>query len=711
MAARPRLGFFLLAGLIVVVSSYVLMTQPEPGVITEAFPVGLLAGVWLLVSRRHWPKLVPLVMLGSSLVYLANGRELAVALGWGVAAGLGAHVTARGITHGAKNRAALLSEDDLRSFITYSFLGAVVAATVTTATSLATGHAQWWVTALGVSTAHFATYLVLLPHFMGRPRFPGVAPRVERIIQWIATIIGTVVIFALPLPGPTLAFCIIALIGWSALRAPMRETLVQLLVVVVITHTMTIRGLGPFAIPAGAGQAEADLRSVLFAVFVCALSLVTIPFSLAVGIQRRESWQARQEQARVRQLVQSASGVAIIGTDRHGHIDLFNPGAEQMFGYSASEVEGLMPSIFLTQGEIQRLATKLGCAATFVDVAYALATSDTESLDVEFLSKDNSVLTLQFSMSQVVDAEGRVQGYVTTGEDVTARVKREAALEEALARERLAVENLKEVDQVKDTLVSGVSHELRTPITSILGYLEMLEDGGFGELSEAQIRALNRVKGNSNRLMSLIDDLLTLSRIQDGYVDLDPRQVDLRDVVGAVRDEMAPEMLAAGLNFRADLPTEPVPVRGDAERLARALGNMVGNSAKFTDRFGKVDVTLRCEGEWAVVEVEDNGIGIPEDEQGELFERFFRATSAHERAIQGSGLGLSIARALIESHGGRIEVESVVDAGTTFRVWLPLEIAPVLSASQDPASEAPSGRLDVVSQRQVAEVRLAAEQH
>lgn len=423
MAARPRLGFFLLTALIVVVSSYVLMTQPEPGVVTEAFPVGLLAGVWLLVSRRHWPVLLPLVMVGAGLIYLANGRDFAVALGWGVASGLGAHVAARGITRGANNRATLLSDDDLRSFIIHSFLGALVAAAVTTVTSLATGHAQWWVTALGVTTAHFATYLVLLPHFMGRPRFPGVAPRAERIIQWVATVVAAVLIFAIPLPGPTLAFCLIPLLGWAALRAPMRETLVQLLVVVVITHTMTVRGMGPFAMGADASQVEADLGSVLFALFVCALALVTIPFSLAVGIQRRESWQARQGQARVRQLVQSATGVAIIGTDRRGCIDLFNPGAEQIFGYSASEVEGLMPSIFLSEGEIQRVATEFGCPATFADVALALATSDTESLDVEFLDKDGAVLTLQFSMSQIVDADGRVQGYVTTGEDVTSTLR------------------------------------------------------------------------------------------------------------------------------------------------------------------------------------------------------------------------------------------------------------------------------------------------
>src|SRR5690606_4130213 len=137
--------------------------------------------------------------------------------------------------------------------------------------------------------------------FMGRPRFPGVASLRSRVVQWISTIACTFFVF-LPLDlGPMLAFVIIPFLGWAALRAPMRETLVQLLAVATLTHAMTMRGLGPFAVGPTGSVRDAELATILFAVFICACALVTIPFSLAVGVQRRESWQSRQEQARVRQ--------------------------------------------------------------------------------------------------------------------------------------------------------------------------------------------------------------------------------------------------------------------------------------------------------------------------------------------------------------------------------------------------------------------------
>lgn len=673
MTTRPRLAFAALTVVSVIAACYLVHVQPEPLVVMEAFPAGLIAGAWLFVPRRRRAIFVAGALALSATVYLWHDREPVVALGWAFAAVLGAVVAGRGVGRpGPTVRAALLTEEDLRRFVTHTFLGSAVAGALVSVVAAATGFTTWWLAGVGVALAHFATYLVILPHFLGRPRFPGVSSVAERVVQWICTVSFTVVAF-LPLDlGPGVAFCIIPFLGWSALRAPMRETLVQLLVVATLSHAMTMQGLGPFAVDATTSPMRAELVTMAYALFVVACALTTIPFSLAVGVQRRESWHARQEQARVRQLVQSA-GVAIIGTDAQGHINLFNPGAEAMFGYEASEVMGLVPSIFFTQGEVERLAAVLGTRPHFVDVAYALANSSTESLDVDFLHKDGSTITLQFSMSRIFNDDGKVLGYVSTGEDVTDRVKRQQALEEALAHERLAVENLKEVDQVKDALVSGVSHELRTPITSILGYLEMLEEGGFGPLGEAQARALARVKGNSSRLLALIDDLLVLSQIQDGYLAVQSTRLDLRAVVSEARGEVAGLLRTAGLELRVDLPPEPVVVLGDAERLGQVLVNLLVNATKFTDPGGHVAVGLEVREQEAVLCVSDTGIGIPEEEQEQLFERFFRASSARERAIQGSGLGLSIARALVQSHGGRIEVDSQVDVGSTFRISLPLE--------------------------------------
>ena len=132
------------------------------------------------------------------------------------------------------------------------------------------------------------------------------------------------------------------------------------------------------------------------------------------------------------------------------------------------------------------------------------------------------------TLSRIVDERGAVTGYVSTSEDVTERVDAHEALVEALEVERRAVERLKEVDQVKESFVSAVSHELRTPITSIVGFLEMLEDGTFGDLNPQQADAVDRVNANSRRLLSLIDELLTLSRVQDDGLGLVDRELDLR---------------------------------------------------------------------------------------------------------------------------------------------------------------------------------------
>jgi len=673
MAARPRLYFAALFCLFVSAALYMVGVQPDAVLVTEGYPVGLLAGCWLLAPRRWWPALATGGTVVGFAVYSVLGRDVPVAFGWGLAGAVAALVTVETLTSRGAVRARLMTESDLRRFVVACLAGAVAGATVATVVAALTGFAPVGIVAGGVLVAQMATNLVLLPHFMGRPRFPGLAPVGERITQWIVTVTVTATVFLPYNEWPSLVFAVLPCLGWAALRGPMRETLVQLLVVATLSHAMTMRGMGPFAVEAGENAVRAELLTITYALYISACALVAIPFALAVGIQRRQSWKARQEQARVQRFVQNAAGVAIIGTDARGRIDLFNPGAEAMLGYRSVEVVGRLCSMFHAPREIERLSRRLGCPATFIDVASRIADDDVAALDVEFVRKDGAVLVLQFSMSRIYDEAGRVSGYVSTGEDVTDRVNRQRALEEALAAERVAVENLKEVDQVKDALVSGVSHELRTPITSILGYLEVLEDGGFGELNPQQSNALRRVRGNSNRLLTLIDDLLMLSRIQDGHLVVENDSLDLRTVIETARLAFAPTLTAAGIDFHCRVPDSAVQVKGDAERLGRVLENLLGNAAKFTERFGSVDLELGVEGRTAVITVRDTGIGVPDYEQNQLFDRFFRASTAREREIQGSGLGLSIARALVRSHGGRIDVTSAVGVGSTFRVRLPLE--------------------------------------
>jgi signal transduction histidine kinase len=247
-----------------------------------------------------------------------------------------------------------------------------------------------------------------------------------------------------------------------------------------------------------------------------------------------------------------------------------------------------------------------------------------------------------------------------------------AARAEGEAAQRLLVEQnaqLRELDALKDEFVSLVSHELRTPLTSIRGYVELLLDEQG--LDAEQRRFLAIVDRNSARLLELVADLLFLAQADAGKLRFELAPVDLETLVSACVESSLPTAAAKGiqLTFRAEeLPT----LQGDSARLMQVLDNLLSNALKFTPARGRVDVRLYASDERAVLEVEDTGLGLAQDEQERLFERFFRSSRATENAIPGTGLGLAIAKTIIERHGGGIAVESAVDRGTTVRVELPL---------------------------------------
>ena len=220
--------------------------------------------------------------------------------------------------------------------------------------------------------------------------------------------------------------------------------------------------------------------------------------------------------------------------------------------------------------------------------------------------------------------------------------------------------------------MSSVSHELRTPITSILGYLELLADGAMGDVSRPQSDALARVSSNSRRLLRLIDDLLVLSRMQDGALDPELVPLDLREAVRAGFEVVAPGWEQRDLRPSLELPKHEVRVLGDRDMLERVVVNLVGNAVKFTADGGLVAVRLDVDTDRTSLLVSDTGIGVPADEQERLFTRFFRSSLAMKEEIPGSGLGLAICQAIVEAHGGDVALVSRPGIGSTFRVTLPL---------------------------------------
>jgi two-component system, OmpR family, phosphate regulon sensor histidine kinase PhoR len=222
--------------------------------------------------------------------------------------------------------------------------------------------------------------------------------------------------------------------------------------------------------------------------------------------------------------------------------------------------------------------------------------------------------------------------------------------------------------RVKDEFVASVSHELRTPLTSIRGYVDILLERD--DLPAEQRAQLEVVARNGERLNMLVSDLLHTARVDQGPMEVVRTRQDLGEIVRASVEAAAPAARAAGVELRLDAPSTLV-TQVDGQRIAQAIDNLVSNAVKYTPRGGHVEVRLALDGQRIEICVADSGIGIQPSDRDRLFTRFFRAQDAEEQSVQGLGLGLGIAKSIVEGHGGRIDVESEVGRGSVFRIRLP----------------------------------------
>ena len=235
------------------------------------------------------------------------------------------------------------------------------------------------------------------------------------------------------------------------------------------------------------------------------------------------------------------------------------------------------------------------------------------------------------------------------------------------------VAELESLGRAKASFLASASHDLRTPLTSIIGYVELLADQEAGPIRPAQAKMLDGVDRNARRLKTMIEDMLTISKIELGAFTSRLQPLDLASLLPPAADVIRPSAGAGGLSFQVSCPDQPVMIDGDPEQLDRLLVNLLSNAVKYTPRGGSVALTLGSAADAAVLSVTDTGIGIPEEDQNSLFTRFFRASNAVEAAIPGSGLGLSIVRTIVANHHGELNITSGRDQGTTVTVRIPLE--------------------------------------
>jgi PAS domain S-box-containing protein len=372
-------------------------------------------------------------------------------------------------------------------------------------------------------------------------------------------------------------------------------------------------------------------------------------------------------------LLDVATSTAFIGVNLLGTITIFNAGAQELLGYSADEVTGKLQLEALHEpDELARVAHEAGTPYGFPAIVDGVAADEHRTRNWTYVRKDGSRVACAVTMSVVRDAFGSHIGYLAVARDMTDSQRSQMLLLETIEKEREATERLRDLDRAKSDFTSMVSHEIRTPITSIVGYTEMLQDGAAGPLSREQDRLLDAVRRNGLRLIELIDDLLTLSRIDTGTFTMAKEQVDLLSVFDRAHEAVEPLLIGRPVDIHVDLPDSPVLVLGDSAQLQRVVVNLLSNAVKFTEDGGRVAWSLTTTGTHAQIDVTDTGIGIPEAEQPALFTRFFRSSNAQARAIQGTGLGLTVVQSIVHGHGGEVSIRSREHVGTEVRVVLPL---------------------------------------
>jgi PAS domain S-box-containing protein len=354
-------------------------------------------------------------------------------------------------------------------------------------------------------------------------------------------------------------------------------------------------------------------------------------------------------QARLAAIVESSDD-AILSKTLDGTIQTWNSGAERLFGYAASEAVGHHITLIIPKdryAEESEIIARIG------------AGERVDHFETIRIAKDGTQVDISLTVSPIRDASGRIVGASKVARDISERKQTEASLREAAVR--------------KDEFIALLAHELRNPLAPLRNGLRLMRVAGSDAAASAYAREI--MERQLAHMVRLVDDLLDASRISRGKLHLNRSIVALADVLDSAIETAQPLIDAGGHSLAVSLPDEPVLLDADLMRVAQIFGNLLSNSAKYTETGGSIFLDATRAGSDVVVTVRDSGAGISADAMPRLFEMFSQIDRNHERGSGGLGIGLALVKGLVEMHGGTVGVASDGQGkGSTFTVMLPTAV-------------------------------------
>lgn len=394
---------------------------------------------------------------------------------------------------------------------------------------------------------------------------------------------------------------------------------------------------------------------------------------------------ARQESQRLNAIIENAAEPILV-TDARSKIVLMNPEAERLFDVPADrspQEEGRrqvwtnvtrftsLVNEFLLQPETRRTEMLI---LTEPETGRQFPVQAVKTKILDRVDEPVAIVTILRDLTQELENERLARELRELNEGLEERI--EIATGELAERNRILEwqsDELEKASRLKSEFLARMSHELRTPINAMLGYTSLLQERVYGELDGEQEQALEKIQTASNHLLTLISEILDLSKIEAGKMPLRVEEVRLEEQLSAIMETIGPMLDEKRLEFRREIEEDLPPFRTDPTKLRQVLLNLVQNGIKYTEE-GSVTVRagLADGGSHVHIEIEDTGIGIREEDLDLIFEDFRQADQSPARAYGGTGLGLSISRKLLAMMGGAISVESTYGEGSRFRVELPL---------------------------------------